>query len=87
MKAGKRVHTPKYVFDPEMPPELNLAAAIVHRAFSDVKLLKGGRTPTNEDCFKYNEHELRQFFKSRWCSMLMCVSDISAETLLKEVGL
>ena len=80
-----RIRDDKFVYDPEMPPELNLAAAIVRRAISDARLLRIGRKPTKEECFHYNEQELAQFFKSKWCATLLGVADIKIEKLLKEV--
>lgn len=78
----KRIYSPTFIYDSGMPPELNLAAAIIHRAANDVKELNKGRSPT----YLCNKYELKQFFLSRWCSMLLCVSDISTDNLLKEVG-
>lgn len=74
----------KYEFDPELPPELNLAAAIVRRAIADARRLRSGCKPSPQDSFWYNAEELTVFFRSTWCAILCGGNDRSSQ-LLEEV--
>lgn len=73
--------------DPDLPPEMNLAAAIIRRAISDARIIRRHRAQKRDTYSDlYNAAELREFFRSQWCGVLLASADISVDSLLQEVG-
>lgn len=75
-----------YVCDPDLPPILNLTAAIIRRAIADAEDLHRGIRPTPYD-FPFGYEELEEFFASRWCATLLSLTSLSGDDIRKAANI
>lgn len=74
--------------DDETDPMVNLASAIVHQAVRDAYAVAGKGVMDNaRDAAGVNKYELLNFFRSKWCGILIGCTDLEAETLIERTGL
>ncbi len=64
-----------------------LAASIVGRAVADTKLLQRPRKSSIMTGYNVTEDELRQFFCSRYCGVLLGCTDYTGPQIARALGL
>lgn len=84
--AEFRVMDNQIFIDPELPPEANLAAAIIRRAIMDAKRYMSG---LDDDLYLtyHNRWEIVNFFESRWCNQLLSMTDVTGHDIRTAIGL
>lgn len=84
--AEYRVMDDQIFIDPDLPPEANLAAAIIRRAIMDAKRFMRG---LDDDVLKpyHNRWEIVNFFESRWCNQLLSLTNITGHDIRVAIGL
>lgn len=68
-------------------PWERLAAGIVIQAINDARAFKDGYVPQIQIGANISEFEVTQFFKSRWCGLLLGTTDIQPKQIMEELGL
>jgi hypothetical protein len=75
----------KILNDRELTPHENLALSIVGTAVADAKRLRANKAPKSTKVV--DQFELLNFFRSRWCAILLGTTEITGEDIMDKVGL
>lgn len=88
VKPRKQRQPYKVYNDDEVDPLVNLATAIVYQAVRDAFAIAGkGVLDVPQEATGVNKYELLNFFRSRWCGILIGCTELETETLIERTGL